>query len=196
MAELNMIDAMGYGIHEMYIGQARRYFPMPDYDLSEPQAVKMTLYGARVDMAYSRLLIQKTDLPLVDILALDRVQKKLPIDDVVARRLRQAKLIEGRRPHLHVSAAVASATSTKADYINTRGQDDAFYVKQIRDYITKFGSVSRQEIDKLLRGKLSDALDAEQKQNKIGNLLTSMRTAGVITNAGTRKAPKWVFKKE
>lgn len=196
MAELNMIDTMGYGIHEMHLGQARRYFPMPDYDLSEPNTVKMTLHGALVDAAYSRMLIQKTNLSLVDILALDRVQKKLPIDDVVVKRLRQAKLIEGRRPHLFVSATVASATAAKADYINTRGQDDEFYVKQIRDYLTKFGSASRQEIDKLLLSKLSDALDSEQKQNKIGNLLTGMRMARVITNAGTRKAPKWVFNKE
>lgn len=196
MAELNMIDTMGYGIHEMHLGQARRYFPMPDYDLSEPQAVKLTLYGAVVDVAYSRLLIQKTNLPLADILALDRVQKKLPIDDAVVKRLRQAKLIEGRKPHLYVSATVASATAAKADYINTRGQDDEFYIKQITDYLTKFGSASRQEIDKLLLSKLSDALDSMQKQNKIGNLLTGMRIGGVITNAGTRKVPKWVFKKE
>lgn len=196
MAELNMIDTMGYGIHEMHLGQARRYFPMPDYDLNEPQAVKLTLYGAVVDVAYSRLLIQKTNLPLSDILALDRVQKKLPIDDAVVKRLRQAKLIEGRKPHLYVSAAVASATAAKADYINTRGQDDEFYIKQITDYMTKFGSASRQEIDKLLLSKLSDALDSTQKQNKIGNLLTGMRIGGVITNAGTRKVPKWVFKKE
>lgn len=37
MAELNMMSTMGYGIHEMHLGQARRSFPMPDYDLSEPQ---------------------------------------------------------------------------------------------------------------------------------------------------------------
>jgi ATP-dependent DNA helicase RecG len=41
MAELNMIDTMGYGIRDMYTGQARRYFPMPDYDLSEASVVKM-----------------------------------------------------------------------------------------------------------------------------------------------------------
>lgn len=192
MAELNMIDTMGYGIHEMYLGQARRYFPMPDYDLSEPQAVKMTLHGALVDPAYSRMLIQKTDLSLLDILALDRVQKKLPLDDAVVKRLRQAKLIEGRRPHLHVSAAVATATASKADYIRTRGQDDAFYAKLVSDYLAKFGSATRQEIDKLLSGKLSDALDAEQKQNKIGNLLSGMRSAGAIINTGSRKAPRWV----
>jgi ATP-dependent DNA helicase RecG len=64
---------MGYGIHEMLLGQARRYFPMPDYDLSESQEVKLTIHGDIVDVAYSRMLIQKTNLSLLDILALDRV---------------------------------------------------------------------------------------------------------------------------
>ena len=75
MTELNMIDTMGYGIYEMHLGQARRYFPLPDYDLSDNSSVKMTIYGSVVDPAYSRLLIQKTDLSWEDILLLDRVQK-------------------------------------------------------------------------------------------------------------------------
>lgn len=196
MAELGMIDTMGYGIYQMHMGQARRYFPMPDYDLSEAHVTRMTLYGGVIDQAYSEMLMQKTNLPLADILALDRVQKNLPIEDGVIRRLRQAKLIEGRKPHLHVSADVALATSTKADYIHTRGQDDAFCIKQINDYLDKFGAASRQEIDRLLFNRLSDALDLQQKQNKIGNLLSAMRMQGLIINAGTRRAPKWVPKKE
>jgi len=194
MAELNMIDTMGYGIYEMHLGQARRYFPMPDYDLSEPQAVKMTIHGSIVDPAYSRLLIQKTDLSLPEIFALDRVQKKLPLDEAMVKHLRRANLIEGHKPNLHVSATVANATATKADYIRTRAQDDEFYAKQVADYLTQFGSATRQEIDKLLWVKLSDALDDEQKQNKIGNLLTSMRQADLIENTGSRKAPQWVLK--
>ena len=194
MAELNMIDTMGYGIHEMHVGQARRYFPMPDYDLSEPQAVKMTIHGRVVDPAYSRMLIQKTDLPLEDILALDRVQKKLPLNDEgVLRHLRKAGLIEGRKPNFHVSATVAEATGSKAEYIRTRGFDDAHYKKMILELLGKFGSASRQEIDRLLAGKLSDALNDEQKLNKISNLLSNLRRAKRIRNAGSRKAPVWVL---
>ncbi len=98
MAELNMIDTMGYGIRDMYTGQARRYFPMSNYDLDEPGVVKMILYGGVLDIAYTRLLIQKTNLPLGDVLALDRVQKKFSIPDDAATRLRKAQLIEGRKP--------------------------------------------------------------------------------------------------
>ena len=193
MTELNMIDTMGYGIHEMYLGQARRYSPMPDYDLSEPQAVRMTLHGALVDAAYSRLLMQKTDLPLADILALDRVQKQLPLDDAVVKHLRHAGLVEGRKPHLYVSASLASATASKVEYIRTRAQDDAFYANLVQDYLTQFGASPRQEIEKLLWDKLSDVLDAAQKRNKISNLLSNMRRAGKISNIGARKAPSWVW---
>lgn len=191
MAELNMIDTMGYGIHLIYSGQAQRYFPLPDYDLSQPNAVKMTLYGGVVDPAYSRLLIQKTDLPLIDVLTLDRVQKKLPIPDESAARLRKAGLIEGRKPNYYVSALVADATASKVDYIRTRAQDDEFYAKLLTDYLKQFGQADRGEINKLLMDKLSDALSKEQKEDKIGNLLTKLRRNKRIHNAGTRGQPIW-----
>lgn len=193
MAELNMIDTMGYGIHSIHVGQARRYFPMPDYDLKDPNAVRMTIYGSVVDPAYSKMLMQKTDLPLDKILALDRVQKRLSLPDSMIKRLRRDGLIEGRKPNLHVSATVAKATASKADYIRTRAQDDDFYCKLITDYLKKFGKASREEVDKLIMDKLSDALDEEQKKQKISNLLTKLRRRGMIRNDGPRKAPEWVL---
>ncbi len=191
MAELNMIDTMGWGIHDMHARQARRYFPMPDYDLSVPAAVKLSIYGGVVDPAYSRLLIQKTDLPLADVLALDRVQKKLPIPDDAAAGLRRAGLIEGRKPNYHVSALVVAAAGDKAAYIRTRTQDDEFYAKLLTDYLAKFGQADRAEINKLLLDKLSDALTPPQKYHKVSNLLGKLRRRGTILNAGSDTAPVW-----
>lgn len=191
MVELNMIDTMGYGIHEMHLGQAKRYLPMPDYDVTDPSRVRLTIYGSIVDPAYTRMLIKKTELSLQEILALDRVQKQLPLDKEMTSRLRRAKLIEGRQPNLRVSAEIATATATKAQYIHTRGQDDAFYAKLVTDYLAKFGSASRQEIDTLLWDKLSAALDEPKKKAKVGNILTKLRRAGQIRNAGSRGAPEW-----
>ncbi len=191
MAELNMIDTMGYGIHDMHARQARRYFPMPDYDLGEAGAVGLTVYGGVVDPAYTRLLIQKTDLPLADVLALDRVQKKLSIPDDAVARLKRMRLIEGRKPNFHVSAAVAEATASKADYIRTRALDDEFYAKLLTEYLHKFGEASRKDINEFLLGKLSDALTHAQKISKINNLLTKLRRRGAIFNAGVDSAPRW-----
>lgn len=192
MAELNMIDTMGYGIRRMNEGQARRYLPLPDFDLTDPETVRLTIYGAVVDASYTRLLMQRGDLPFTDVLALDRIQKNLPIPEEAVKRLRRAKLIEGRRPHLHVAAEVAAVTSSRADYIHTRSQDDIHYAKLVTDYLDKFGSASRQDIDKLLSSKLSDALTDAQKIAKISNLLTKMRRGGSIRNNGTRNQPSWI----
>lgn len=191
MAELNMIDTMGYGIHDMHARQARRYFPMPDYDLSEAGAVRLTIYGSVVDPAYSRLLIQKTELPLVDVLALDRVQKKLPVPDKAAARLRKAGLIEGRKPNLFVSASIAKATASLEDYLRTRGQDDAFYLKLITDYLAMKEEASRTDLNKLLLDKLSEALSEKQKAIKISSLLTKLRRKGTIVNVGSDTASCW-----
>lgn len=193
MTELNMIDTMGYGIYEMHLGRARRYFPLPDYDLSDNSSVKMTIYGSVVDPAYSRLLIQKTDLSWEDILLLDRVQKKLSLSDDAIKHLKRKGLIEGRKPHIHVSAKVAKATASKAEYIKMRAQDDEHYIKLVTDFIKKFGKATREDIDKLLSGKLSDALDDSQKVKKIGNLLTKMRRSEIIANKGSRTAPEWII---
>ena len=146
MTELNMIDTMGYGIYEMHKRQAKRYLPMPDYDLSEPNIVKLAIHGSVVDPAYSRLLIQNTDLPLNDILALDRIQKKLSIPKEVVADLRNKGLVEGRLPNIYVSAKVVSTTTDKVDYINTKAQDDAFYTKLIVDYLSSFKTANRQDI--------------------------------------------------
>ena len=193
MAELNMIDTMGYGIHEMHERQAKRYLPLPDYDLAEAGAVKLTIYGGVVDAAYTRLLMQKTDLVLSDILALDRVQKNLPIPEGAVVHLKRANLIEGRRPHLHVSALVAAATGGKAAYIRTRAMDDAHYAKLLTEYLAKFGTASRTEISQMLTPKLSDALTAEQKISKINNLLTKWRKGGLIRNTGSDRSPRWAL---
>ena len=130
------------------------------------------------------------------MLALDRVQKKLPIPDETATRLRRGKLIEGRKPNYHVSAIVAEATENKADYIRTRAQDDVFYAKLLTDYLERFGQANRAEINKLLMDKLSDALDGKQKYNKIGSLLTKLRRQGVMVNTGSDTAPCWRLAKK
>jgi ATP-dependent DNA helicase RecG len=189
MAELNMIDTMGRGIFRMHKAQRERYFPMPDYKVDG--SVSMTIHGGVVDPAYTRLLMQKSGLPIMDVLALDRVQKAQPITDEVAKHLRREGLIEGRKPRYHVSAIVADATASRADYILTRAQDDEHYAKLLMDFLTKFGSAGRKEVEKLWLNKLSDALTEEQKLKKLSNLLTKLRRSGRIRNAGSNKSPRW-----
>lgn len=191
MTELNLIDQMGYGIHRMVQDQVRRFLPLPDYDLTSSTEVKLTIPGAVIDEAYSRLLMVRTDLPLDDVLALDRVQKRLPIADDAATRLKRAKLIEGRKPNFHVSAVVADATDARAQYMQTRALDDEYYAKLVIEYLQQFGQGSRRDIDSFLWNKLPDVLTDSQKQSKVHNLLTRLRKQGVIESIGATRSAHW-----
>lgn len=190
MVELNMIDQMGYGIQRMYETQRKRYLPMPDYEVAG-DAVVMTIYGGVVDPAYTRVLMENGGLQLTDVLALDRVQKGMEVPDAAIQALRRKGLVEGRKPQFRVSAAVAAASFKKAEYIKMRAFDDQHYADLVVQFLRKFGSASRKEIDDLLWDKLSDALDDVQRRHKIGNLLSSLRRREVIFNAGSRAVPKW-----
>lgn len=191
MTMLNLIDHMGYGIKRIYQEQAKRYFPLPDYDFSRPGEVRLSLPGAIIDEAYSQALIANTDLDLADVMALDRVQKGQPVDNATIRRLRRRKLIEGRKPHYRVNSDIASQTGRTIEYVRNRPQHDTHYQKLILDLLETSGSASRQDIDSLLHPLLRDTIEEHQIHGKISRLLTNLRKANKITNAGSRSNPRW-----
>ena len=64
MVHLRMIDTMGFGIRElMWKGQACRYFPLPDFDLTDAGRVILRLPGRFIDENYSRALLAHSELP-------------------------------------------------------------------------------------------------------------------------------------
>jgi ATP-dependent DNA helicase RecG len=193
MVNLNMIDTIGSGIKRMFDKQRQRNFPMPDYDLNEPGRVKVRIFGKVIDEKYSRLLMERADLDLPDVIALDKVQKGKPLTEGEFKSLKAQKLVEGRRPNLFVSADVAAATDTKAEYIKRRAFDKKHYKQMVLDYLTKFSQATRAELDNLLLDKLSDALDGGQKRNFVRNLLQEMRVEGSIAPAEGKRGKGTVW---
>jgi len=198
MVNLNLIDTQGGGIKKMFSLQMQRYFPLPDYDLATLGKVKVRIIGKVLDENYTRLLIRKTDLDLKTVIVLDRVQKKENVSKPDAAELKRQRLIEGRYPNLYVAAPVAAVTNKRAEYIHNRAFDDEYYKKLVINYLRKFRSATRQDIDKLLWGKLSDVLDEKQKKNKIRNLLTALSGKDrLIRNAATsKKRSNWVLRQK
>lgn len=180
MVNLGMIDRLGYGIHTMYLSQKNRYFPLPDYELSEQQKVVLQIYGHAINENYSKLLIENKDLPLSSVILLDRIQKNLPVTKEAIRMLRNEKLIEGRKPNYYIAAKVATTIDDKAAYIRNRAFDDAHYKEMIISYLQKFKKGNRQEIENLIIPKLSEVLKEKQKKDKVKNLLQAMRKDGII----------------
>lgn len=192
MVRLGMIDTMGFGIREiMWKGQASRYLPLPDFDLSEPDHVKLRIQGRFLDENYSRALLTHADLSWTEILALDLVQKGRPPDESVVQALRSKGLIEGRRPTLHVAASVAEATETEAEYIRHRAFDDRYFCDLIVAYLRQFKEGRRADFERLLSGKFSDLLSERQRSKKIHNLLQKLRKQNSIQPDGNTKAAVW-----
>jgi len=192
MVNLNMIDTQGGGIRKMFVKQRERFFPMPDYDLSEPERVKVTLRGRVLDERYTRLLMTCSGLDLGTIVLLDKVQKGVRIAGEDARRLKAARLVEGRYPKLIVAAPVAAVTGQKAQHIRNRGFDSQYYRDMIVALVREHGPVSREDIDRLLLDKLPEVLTPEQRLSKVHNLISSL-SGKAIRNAGTRQSPRWVL---
>jgi ATP-dependent DNA helicase RecG len=194
MVSLDMIDALGMGIKRMFLTQRNRYFPLPEYDFSQPDTVRMEIMGRLIDENYSRVLIQNADLDLGTVVALDKVQKRKPLTPEELKRLRRLQLVEGRAPNVFVASKIAAITGDKAQYIRNRAFDTGHYKKMILDFIREFGSASRKDIDDLLMDKLSDVLADKQKRYRVGNIIMGMaRRDKTIRNQGSDRKPQWVL---
>ena len=190
MVNLNMIDTIGSGIVKMFNIQKKKLFPLPEYEFNNEQ-VKVVIEGKVLDMNYARKLVQMPELTLREIMLLDKVQKTKTLTTDELKELKSKKLVEGKRPHLHISSEVTKHTGQKDDYMKLRGIDDDYCKKIIVDYLRKFKSGKRADFESAILDKLSDTLDIEQKKHKVKNNLQALRKSGIIENIGNT----WVMSK-
>jgi len=167
---------------------------MPDYDLTKPGCVAVSISGRILDESYTRLLMDRTDLSLEQVMLLDKVQKRVPISKEDHRRLKAVSLVEGRYPNLIISGQVARVTGRKAQHIRERGLDKRYYLDLILALVREHGPASRKDVDDMLLAKLPDRLAPEQKRTKVRNLLHELVRKGRIQNQGTRSRPQWILR--
>lgn len=196
MAEIGMIDKVGFGIHDMVQAQRRRFLPLPDYEGSSPLRTVFNVYGQEIDENYSHWLMERTDLSIEHVLWLDRLQKKLKLDAAQVAELRRAGLVEGRSPKLHISGQIAAATGQEVDYLNHKGLDSKHYKGLVLGLLA-LGPQPRTKINNMLLPKLPAAIAPGSSQKTyIKNLLQDMAREQLIENAGgATQAARWQLKK-
>lgn len=155
MFNLKMVDTAGGGIKKIFNFQRARFFPMPDYDLSD-EKVKVSISGKILDMEYARLLAKNKELTLEEIIMLDKVQKKKELSQYEEKLLKNKKLIEGRKPNYFIGLKVAQKTNQKAAYSKNKGFDKTYYLDLIVKAIKEHKELNRSEVDELLWMKLPD----------------------------------------
>lgn len=195
MVNLNMIDTVGSGIRRVYDIQKKKFFPMPDYDLSEDNRVKVTLYGKIIDEKYSKILFEKTNLDIDEVMLLDRVQKGFEITKEQSDHLKKDNLIEGRYPNIYISSDIAKITNKEKDYIDKKGLDNAYYKDYILTYIEKFGKATREEINNLIYPKLPTNMSEKNKNNRVRYIISQLKQENKIENEGSLTKSSWIIKK-
>ena len=192
MLNLKMVDTIGSGIRKMFSYQRSRFFPMPEYDFSGGK-VKLTITGKVLDLNYARMLARNSSLSLLEIMMLDKVQKRLDITNAELKILRAKGLVEGKKPNIIISAKLAQTTGQRAAYTRNKAFTKQQYFDWIIQGIKDHGSLGRKDIDLILWDRLSDLYTEKQKKLKITNLLSELRDKGIIKNVGSDNQSKWIL---
>lgn len=191
MVNLNMIDTIGSGIKKLFNIQKDKFFPLPEYDLSDHK-VKVTITGKVLDSNYARKLAEDKTLSLFETMILDKVQKNKKLTNEEYKLLKSKNLIEGKRNNYFISSTIAEITNQKPDYMKLRGINDDYCKKIIIDYIKKFKTAKKADLEEILLEKLGDSMTDIQKKNKIKNILQKLRRDGVIEPHGK----EWILCKK
>ena len=193
MAKIGLVDMIGSGIVNVFRSQMERYFPLPEYDLSNDH-VEAVITGRIIDEAFAETLAKNPKIGFEDVILLDKVQKKKPISIEEADRLRSKGFIEGRRPNYIISRELVldiDDDELKASVLKQRGFANKYYKDLIIQYLAEYGEASKQELVGLLKDKLPESLDENQKYTKITNLLRVMRDSGIVENIGSSRITKY-----
>ena len=196
MVNLYMIDTNSMGIPMMYQIQRDKCFPLPTYDLSIANRVRVTVYGKILDKNYTQLLHADTELNMRMVFLLDKVQKKEVISKESFKLLKRQGLVEGRYPNIFVSFKVADIVGQKAAYIRNRGLEDDICKQLIVKALEAMGEASKREIMEVLENALPEVLDEGQKSKKVSNLLQAMKKEGLVAAEGKTRHAKWTLQQK
>ena len=196
MVNLYMIDTNSMGIPMMYQIQRDKCFPLPTYDLSIANRVRVTVYGKILDKNYTQLLHADTELNMRMVFLLDKVQKQEVISKESFKLLKRQGLVEGRYPNIFVSFKVADLVGQKAAYIRNRGLEDDICKQLIVKALEAMGEASKREIMEVLENALPEVLDEGQKSKKVSNLLQAMKKEGLVAAEGKTRHAKWILQQK
>lgn len=178
MAECGLVPGTMSGIRGMYLSQAYRHFPLPDYSISDGR-VSVTFSGMRSG-PYARILDSRDDIPFGTIVDMDRLSKGRYVSEkgmaeLVSQGL--AAVFDG------VPSLICDESGVMRRY---RGTDREAVLALISD----LGTVSRADVAEMLRVRGIGDMSEGQVSVKATNLLQSMRKEGLVekVEGSTRSA--------
>lgn len=184
MAGIGAIPASGSGIRAMYLSQAYRHFPMPDFDITDDR-VSVKFSGLRGG-SYARVMDLRGDLDIKTVMDLDRVAKNRYVPEKRMRSLVRRGLVD----MVAGLPCIASGAGQEIASAYTVGTDQ----DAVLELMASKGSVSRADVTEILASRDGRDLTEEQLRVKATNLLQTMRKAGLIMKAdGSTRSARYIL---
>jgi len=190
MFNLGLVDTVGGGIRKMFENQVKRFFPLPEYDLSDGR-VALRIYGRMTDQNYSQTLARNPGLSMEEIIMLDKVRRGIRLSDTEIGTLREKKLVKGRSTLLSFNSGepVISTVTVGGEKVSAEFNLSEEMIKFIRSS----GPVGRIEIERALSDRMPGSMTDVQKKNKIANTVRKLSAHGVIINIDAPRTAKYII---
>lgn len=190
MIMVKMMENAHSGIRKMFKVQRDRFFPLPEYSISE-RGVTVILSGKLLEPEMLELFSGYKSLPLYDLYLLNKL--RLCGARVLTREqishLRERRLISGRAPY-RLEGLKPEEDFCREHYFS----EDTRLMDVIKVFLEEKGELgaTKSEILAAVEGTFSNRLSQEQREHKVKNLLQEMRKNKVIT-LGPKRAWKLLF---
>lgn len=192
MLNIGMLDQNAMGIRTICETAQQRCMSLPTYDLTDPNRVNVVLLNHEIDPAYTHILFEHPKLDILAVLALDKVQKKMPLSrqqqDMLLERgfAKRAsdemwQLIEPE-PRAFLPQYEINAEATMTEYDEKQQVLEAMPIGQW---------LSRNEIT----GSINERLNKQGKSIdgfKVYQALKDLERLGNVKSQGIRRGKQWL----
>lgn len=209
MLSVRMLDQNAMGIRTVCEKARERDMPLPTYDLSDPQRVRVDLPNHEINPTYTHLLFAHPDLPILTVLALDKVQKGLPLDaeerkDLITRGFAAEENDELCLIEPHEERSTPPTSLDAAPEMETRvlplgrREIDSLICQTIVGELAAREAASRVDLTDAVSQRLLSLgiLDADSEPidgKKVYRLLRSLEEEGIVRSEGKTRATKWML---
>ena len=205
---LGLVERTGRGVDIIYSGMLRFGRPVPDYNESLPDLIKVALSTEAPDLDFLRIILreeerQQGELPVETLLVLNQLRGSRRLNPTalaallqtsearaahVMERLVESGLVQpqgaGAKRHYTLSPQMYRHMGQRDEYIRQAGFDQLQQIQMIKNYIREHGRIQRQGVATLCR------LDAREA----GYLLERLVRSGQLERHGVRRAAYYLLK--
>lgn len=212
MLQVGMLDQNALGVRTVCRHAQERCMPLPTYCLEDPTRVRVELFGVALNERYSQILRSNPHLPLLTVLALDKLQKGIPLSQGEREELLdQGLVVESSDDSLRfvipdesdglqagpgesdVSGARMEQEPSRRRYL--RGEARETVEQMIVKLLRSRGPLSRGTLTEVLNAQLEGVANIDSLGGQtVYLILRSLEEQKMVRSEGSTRAKRWMVR--